>query len=87
MRKADPHFSHLSKVSRQPHLPSLTEWAQETGVADEEGDGALCDVLRTIVQEVQTLQRTEVVVHHTCNEALQLTHVQRAWHVQTASCW
>lgn len=75
MRKADHHFPHLSKVGCQPHLPALSERTQETGMADEKGDGALGDVLCTVVQEVQTLQWAEVVIHHACDEALQLTHV------------
>lgn len=81
----DPHFPHLSKVCCQPHLPTLSERTQDAGMADEKGDGALGDVLRTVIQKVQTLQRAEVVIHHASDEALQLTHVQRARHVRAAN--
>lgn len=67
---------HLGKVSRQPHLAALTQRAQQACVADEQLDGPLSEGLSALIDEVRTLEVSEVVSHHSRDEALHLLHVE-----------
>lgn len=69
---------HLGKVSRQPHLAALTQRAQQACVADEQLDGPLSEGLSALIDEVRTLEVSEVVSHHSRDEALHLLHVEWA---------
>lgn len=68
----------LRKVSSQPHLAAFAQRAQEAAVADKQLDGPLSDSLCVLKDKVHALEVTEVIRHHSGDEALQLLHVQRA---------
>lgn len=51
-------------------------------MADEQLDGPLSDSLCVLKDKVHALEVTEVIRHHSGDEALQLLHVQRAWDIR-----
>lgn len=50
-------------------------------MTDEQLDGSLSDGLGALIDKVHALEVSEVVSHHSGDEALQLLHVEGAWDV------
>lgn len=73
--------THLSKVSGQPHLAALSQWPQDAAVAHKQLHRPLRDPFCAVKDEVHALEVTEVIRHHSGDEALQLLHVQGTRHI------